>query len=268
MVKIQGRFTSYGKVWFDQEIPSDPGVDLLILHQRSSPIAGRNNGVFMTLVSDLTLDEQDLFSTFNRTTRYKIKRAETKDDLTFAHFGEPLPHLGEFCEFYDAFARQKGLYPCYRPELAALGAQGRLSLSSASREGEPLVWHAYVTIDDTASLLYTASHYRDKHNEQRALIGRANRALHWRDAQAFKRLGFRRFDWGGMFEDESDPARASVNTFKRDFGGALVRMYGCTIPVTAKGRLVLLARRGLAKLRGWRSRSRSATRLTTILLFC
>lgn len=265
MVKIQGRFASYGKVWFDQDIPADPGVDLLFLHQRSRPVAGHSNSVFLTLVSDLTLDEQDLFSAFSRTTRYEIRRAEAKDGFRHAHIREPLLYLDGFCDFYDLFAEQKSLPGAYRRELLALGSQGRLLLSSALREGEALVWHAYVTVGKTVSLLHTASHYRHKSNQQRALISRANRYLHWRDFLAFKRLGFQRLDWGGMFEDESDPACASINNFKREFGGEPIRTYGCTIPVTARGRMFLLARRGVGTLLDWK-RSLSGSPLATVFL--
>jgi hypothetical protein len=121
------------------------------------------------------------------------------------------------------------------------------------RDGKPLVWHAYVTVGQKVSLLHSASHYRARSGEQRAIISRANRYLHWQDLLAFKRSGFQRFDWGGMFEDESDPACANINKFKREFGGELVRTYACTIPVTTRGRMFLMARHGWEKFQGLQS---------------
>ena len=55
----------------------------------------------------------------------------------------------------------------------------------------------------------------------------------------FKEMGMLRYDWGGLFEDESDSGRAGVNNFKKDFGGRQERTYDCTVPVTLKGRIYL-----------------------------
>jgi len=65
----------------------------------------------------------------------------------------------------------------------------------------------------------------------------------------FKERGITRYDWGGLFEDESTPERSGINRFKKEFGGRPVRTYDCVVPVTLKGRLWL-------PLRGaWRSRT-------------
>ena len=85
--------------------------------------------------------------------------------------------------------------------------------------------------------------------EDRALVGRANRWLHWQDMLRFKRMGMKRYDWGGLFEDESVPERAGLNRFKKDFGGQPVRTYDCTVPVTIKGSIWLPLRNA------WRSRT-------------
>ena len=55
----------------------------------------------------------------------------------------------------------------------------------------------------------------------------------------FKEMGMVRYDWGGLFEDESTPERAGINGFKRSFGGRIERTYNCLVPVTLRGRLYL-----------------------------
>ncbi len=65
----------------------------------------------------------------------------------------------------------------------------------------------------------------------------------------FKKMGIKRYDWGGLFEDESVPERAGINQFKKDFGGQQVRTYDCTVPVTFRGRIWLALRDA------WRRRS-------------
>ena len=112
-------------------------------------------------------------------------------------------------------------------------------LTSACRNGEALVWHAYLTSGKAAWLQYTGSCFRNKENDYRALVGRANRWLHWKEMLQFKEMGLKRYDWGGLFEDESVPENAGINRFKKDFGGQQVRTYDCTLPVTIRGRLWL-----------------------------
>jgi hypothetical protein len=152
---------------------------------------------------------------------------------------EPEGRLEEFRAFFDAFARQKSFWPCDQKWLRAACKAGQLVLTSASKDGEALVWHAYLVSGKAAWLQYTGSCFRDKDNDHRALIGRANRWLHWKEMLRFKEMGIRRYDWGGLFEDESVPENAGINRFKKDFGGQEVRTYDCTVPVTLKGRIWL-----------------------------
>ena len=100
------------------------------------------------------------------------------------------------------------------------------------------VWHAHVMYGETAGFQYSGSKFRNRKNDYRALVGRANRWLHWRDMLRFKETGIKRYDWGGLFEDESVPERAGINKFK-DFGGWQTRTYDCTVPVTIRGRIAV-----------------------------
>src|SRR5256885_12845011 len=145
---------------------------------------------------------------------------------------DPESRLDEFQAFYDAFAAQKSVAPCYRQWLLAACKARQLVLTSASRNGEALVWHAYLTSGKAAWLQYTGSCFRNKENDYRALVGRANRWLHWKEMLQFKEMGITRYDWGGVFEDESVPENAGINKFKKDFGGQQVRTYDYALPVT------------------------------------
>jgi lipid II:glycine glycyltransferase (peptidoglycan interpeptide bridge formation enzyme) len=55
----------------------------------------------------------------------------------------------------------------------------------------------------------------------------------------FKEMGVSRYDWGGLFQDESTPERAGINAFKKSFGGTVELTYECTVPLTVKGRMYL-----------------------------
>jgi len=239
MIRLEGRGAVYGEVWFDEEPPRDCGVDIVLYRQRPVPVAHARATPFLTMVSDLSVDEDALIERFGKDCRYKIRRAETKDGLRMELAADPRARLEEFRVFYDAFAKQKGVPPCDGKWLTAACTAGQLALTSASRDGEALVRHAYLLSGSAAWLQYTASCFRDRNNAYRALIGRANRWLHWKDMLRFRETGIERYDWGGLFEDESDPGSAGINRFKRDFGGEPVRSYECVQPVTLKGRIYL-----------------------------
>ena len=239
MIRIDGRGAVYGEVWFDEEPHGDSGVDIVLYHQREAPIANARITPFLSLVTDLSVGEEAIASEFGKDCRYKVRRADTKDGLQAEIVLDPESRLDDFGEFYDEFARQKSLPPCDRQWLRAACKARQLALTSASRDGEALIWHAYVIAGKTARLQYSASPFRDRDKDYRALIGRANRWLHWKEMLRFRELGLERYDWGGLFEDESAPEHAGVNQFKRDFGGRPERTYNCTVPVTLRGRVYL-----------------------------
>lgn len=240
MIKIHGRFATYGELWLDEEPPLDLQVDVLTFRLRPQRLDAKSGSVFLTLVNDLTGDDPIKMVGFRNTSRYQIKRAESKDGLSHEFITKPLAHLDEFCAFYDEFAKQKQLPGSYRRSLDAACDAGRLVLSAAVCNGQRLVWHAHIVSCGTAVLLHSASHFRMKHSD-RALVGRANRWLHWRDMREFKQMKLSRYDWGGIFADEEVPAQASVNDFKREFGGREHRAYTCVIAPTLKGRAYLTA---------------------------
>lgn len=242
MIRIKGRCAVYGEVWYDEEPPSDSGVDILLYRKREAPIADVRTTPFLTMVTDLSVEEGAITEKFGKDCRYKIRRAETKDGLSMEFITDPESRLDEFRAFYDAFARQKSVAPSYHQWLVAACKAQQLVLTSAARNGEALVWHAYLICGKAAWLQYTGSCFRNKDNDYRALVGRANRWLHWREMLRFKEMGITRYDWGGLFEDESVPERAGINQFKKDFGGEQVRSYDCTVPLTIRGRIWLPVR--------------------------
>lgn len=249
MIRLEGRAAVYGEVWFDEEPPPGCDVDIVLFRQRRAPVAGARVAPFLSMITDLGANEDEIFAFFGKDCRYKIRRADSKDGLRMELSQPSEDALEEFGAFYDAFAKQKSFAPCDRKWLAAACAAGRLALSAASRDGEFLVRHAYFTDSKVAWLQHTASCFRGRDNDYRALVGRANRWLHWQSMLRFKAQGFRRYDWGGLFEDESAPGNAGINRFKRDFGGVPVRSYECELPVTVKGRLYLPLRDAWRRLR-------------------
>src|SRR5258708_7485951 len=235
MIRIRGRSAVYGEVWYDEELPRDPGVDIVLYRQRETPIADARTTPFLTMVSDLAGGADAIAEKFGKDCRYKIRRAEAKDGLRMEFITDPESRLDEFSAFFDAFARQKSHWPCDRQWLLAACKARQLVLTSASQNGEALVWHAYLTSGRAAWLQYTGSCFRNKENDYRALVGRANRWLHWREMLQFKEMGIKRYDWGALSEDKPIPETAGTNRFKKAFAGQQLRTYDCTVPAPLKG---------------------------------
>jgi lipid II:glycine glycyltransferase (peptidoglycan interpeptide bridge formation enzyme) len=242
MIRINGRGATYGVVWYDEEPPGDSGVDIVLYLQRKAPIADARHTPFLSLVTDLSVEENAIMGNIGKDCRYKIRRAESRDGLRMEFITEPESRLDEFRAFYDAFARQKSLEPSDRRWLVAACKTRQLALASATQNGETLVWHAYVVLENAARFQYSGSFFRSRDSHYRALVGRANRWLHWKDMLQLKQMGIKRYDWGGLFEDESVPEHAGVNNFKKEFGGQAERTYDCTVPVTVRGRIYLAVR--------------------------
>jgi len=240
MIRIKGRGAVYGEFWHDEEPSGDPGVDIAMYRHRSAPIEGaRTVQPILSLVHDLSIEADAILSQFDKDCRNLVRRADGKDALEMAFFSEPEPELERFRAFYDAFASEKGLQPCYWQWVVASCEARQLALTSASLNGEALVWHAYLLSGTTVQLEYSASCFRNKAKDYRSLVGRANRWLHWKDLLRFKEMGFGKYDFGGLFEDESTPECAGINHFKKEFGGRQERLYDCTLPVTGIGRIWL-----------------------------
>ncbi|HEY3157503.1 MAG TPA: GNAT family N-acetyltransferase, partial [Vicinamibacterales bacterium] len=193
----------YGEVWYQEEAPSDAGVDIVVYRQRTSPVANALQAPSMLLLTDLTVDADAIAGAFDTTCRYHIRRAGKNDGLAMEFIADPVSRLEEFRTFYDAFAQQKSIWLADMDWLVAACRSRQLALTVATRDGEPLVWHAYVMFENTAGLQYSCSCFRDRDRDYRARVARANRWLHWQDMLQLKERGITRYDWGGLFADES-----------------------------------------------------------------
>ena len=247
MIRVQGRAVAYGELWLDEPPPPAAGVDILVYRYRSAPLADARSSPLRSLRTDLTPPAEAILAGFDESCRRQIRRAGREDALQYELSAEPAAALGEFADFFDVFARQKGLWLANRHWLTHAAEAHQLALSRVVRQGETLVWHAHLRAGCTVQLAHSASWFRGADGDHRSLVARANRWLHWQDMLAFKAAGALQYDWGGMFADESTPERAGINRFKRTFGGAPVLAYECSVPVTLRGRVWLMLRGALQR---------------------
>ena len=230
--------------WADE--PAEPvDADLIRWFQQPQVRAGMFCREFFTILIDLTSDEEQVFAAIEKDTRYEIRRAQTKDDLTCELINPDADTLRIFCDYYDQFAKQKAQAPLDRAWLKLLLDVEAMRLSRSHHAGgETLVWHSYHWMNRRATLLNSASSLRGTDDAaRRQMIGRANRLLHWRDMLSFKAAGAEAYDFGGWYEGKTNEQRLKINHFKEEFGGEIVKNYICEHAVTWKGKLFLTARR-------------------------
>ena len=240
---------SIGEVWFD-EAPVKASCDVL-WHWQSPEKPGKGPcETKRTLKVDLSLPSEAILNAYTKETRYEIRRADTKDGLSYTLLPEPRePEIARFTAFYEVFARQKGLIIPSWNRTRSYASAGELALSLASQGERPLVWHAYYHGRTTARLLHSASLYRTEESSAlRSLTGRGNRWLHWRDMMAFRERGLRFYDFGGWYAGQSDQDRLRINKFKEEFGAVVAVEYNYVEALTFKGGLALLLRNLRARL--------------------
>jgi hypothetical protein len=133
VIRIQGRAVVYGELWFDEAPPQHAGVDILICRYRPAPLAGARTTELHSLQTDLAPPAEAIAASFEESCRRQIRRAEREDRLRHELFARAADALDEFAAFYDAFARQKGLWLADRHWLARAAAARQLALSCVSR---------------------------------------------------------------------------------------------------------------------------------------
>ena len=239
------RYRRYGlevaELFFGDRPPEPlPPLDLLRILGVFEPTSSQRWKRRHTLTVDLTGAEDALFAGMGKSTRYKVRRAMTRDRLRAETFHLPTPAvLREFADYFDEFAPSKDLRPMFRPRLDVMARNGMLVLSRVAREGErPLAWHAYAAGSGHALLMYSASLFRRyADSAERNMSGRANRYLHWHDIVWFKAAGYSAYDLGGIDVSDRDPVTRRINEFKQGFGGRLQPTHACTAALSPKGRL-------------------------------
>lgn len=225
-------------------------IDVLrIIAAPAAPSGGRPASHAHTLAIDLARDEDRIFGDISSDTRRKIRRALDKDAIETTMYPAPSAALvAEFSDAYDHFAHSRSLVPVFRPRLHALVATGGLLISAArSPDGRVLVWHAYVTAPKRGHLLYSASMLPDiTESDERNMIGRANRLLHWHDILHAREQGFSVLDLGGIDVTGRSEETTRIAHFKRNFGGTPTPSHSWSESRSAKGALALfiLRRRG------------------------
>jgi len=221
MVTYRKHGLRMAELWLDAPIVAPTGCDVLVLHQYSRLPERAVGWPFSTLTLNLHAPEEQLLEGLSRDTKYKVRRAATKDLVECIVEPQPTEEVCRaFHAFYDEFAVAKGLPQLPMGELLARAQGGTVRFSRAVHAGATIVWHVHAVTGQGATLLHSASQFRQlDDNEARAIVGRANRLLHWRDILLFKSEGKGVYDFGGWYAGQDNADLLRINQFKEGFGG-------------------------------------------------
>jgi hypothetical protein len=168
-----------------------------------------------TLLSDLRDNEEKILSKFKSNVRNEINRAK-RDGCVTIYNVEP----EFFLTLYNKFATLRNIATIPIDDYKAFGEN--LMLSAALYDKECVAYHAYI-MDKEASkviLLHSGTNRLENKDISVAMIGRANRFLHYQDMLYFKDKGFVLYDWGGVVLEDNDEYKG-IDEFKLSFGGEL-----------------------------------------------
>lgn len=195
-----------------------------------------------TVLVDVSRPLSEILNDMDPGTRYEIRRAENKDGLV-VNFYECVSRMQckYFCDFYDVFAASKSLKPIFRRRITSL-CKNKMAILSEVRNGQGalLVQHFHAYHNSNAALLYSASiRNSSDDNSLRALIGRANRFLHWKDFEFFKAKGVVVYDLGGIDTSSEDRDIANITKFKIKLGGKIQARYTKIVGKSSLGKFIL-----------------------------
>lgn len=194
-----------------------------------------------TLLTNLHQTEDELKNNIkSKNFKYEIRRTE-KDNLNFLFYdskmlSSSLELLQKFCQCYQEMYNEKDMQN--ELEMQMLNSYilaDAMYLTVAIYENEPIVFHSYVDCGTSVRLWHSCSNFRSE-REIANLIGRANKRLHWEDWLYFKNREYSIYDWGGVFDYNSENG---IDQFKQSFGGTPHDYYNGKVGVSLLGKIVL-----------------------------
>jgi hypothetical protein len=243
---------AYEYIWFAPRPDPLRALGFTIFAQcgHNGPVPGFIRRSFLTKIIDLNRSDEAILKDMARRTATDVKRAR-RENLPV----RKVEDLDEFLAFFNALAPGMGMSRVGRAEFDNWGHE-TVALS-ASINGKVVAMHSYIVdhADGRARLLHSASTFRQQEtSEDRAAVGRANRALHYEAMLYFKQQGIAKYDVGGFAKDSADPQMANIAKFKDSLGGAEVReSHYVSLPFYALQKLTRMAS-AASKLQsaGWR----------------
>lgn len=179
-----------------------------------------------TTIVDLKKTEEELLSTFEKDTRYSIRRAY-KEEVEVKEFKNPLNNqpLKEFYSLYQKTAK-RGKFPgrswSHFARLWEEMCPHQVRCYQAWFKNKLLAAALVLTLGHKAYLVYAGSVREEEYKNKFPTY-----LLQWETMRSLKKEGFLSYDlWGVIPEIEKDHPWAGISLFKRGFRGKEVNYLG------------------------------------------
>ncbi len=239
--------------WWDCDILNPPSKAQLVRYLRLreeeyKQLAGLKSRDYAdTLISDLTQDEDTLLSLMNKNYRNEIRRAEREGAEAYFYKAcdilEDNTILDEFVEVYMRFCEAMDNVKL-KHDLDMKKVWNYISndcvLLTKGIQSDAVVFHLYVMDSSNAVLCYSASDFRD--SKDRALAGRLNKMLHWKDMLHLKSLGCKAYDWGNVSTADTEKYNG-IDVFKAGFGGEPRRVWNALAANSLLGNMAVIGKK-------------------------
>lgn len=224
---LKKKYFTTEHIWFEEDLDEIIRSDYKIIHGSSHQITNTDKyktsvNKQETLITDLSLSEEELFSQLNKTVKNEINRSNREGVYTkFWNSNEIQKNeelLNSFSRMYQKMYEEKGMsgHHLNLNELKEYAIKGALLITTASIDDEIVVYHSYIHDNKHSRLLHSCSEFRVTDNAKKNAIGRANKYLHWNDFLYLRDRGIEKYDWGGI---ESFDNPNGIDKFKMSFGG-------------------------------------------------
>jgi lipid II:glycine glycyltransferase (peptidoglycan interpeptide bridge formation enzyme) len=251
MIKYKHKFLKIQEIWFDNTQVVDD-VDKVIYQQVQSKIDDSFEE-FYTLCIDLTKDEKEILKKIKKNFKYEINRSKNKDKLTFNIYYNGIDDsvIEQFVEYYNKFSNKRGLSKLPLNIFKEYAKNKNLMIAAMSDKCENILsCHIYIVVKKRIRLKVSSSFFKDKDNETRNLIGRANKRLHIEVIEYCKNNGFETYDFGGWYNGHEDRKKLGINKFKESFGGEQEVSYNGEVCLTLKCKIHYLLAKIKKTMRG------------------
>ncbi|MDP4179699.1 MAG: hypothetical protein Q8942_01255 [Bacillota bacterium] len=239
VLKKRKLFLKLEEVYYAQDHATyKTNADIVLFYQcvKSQEVCHNKN----TLHIDLSKDEEALFSDLHEHTRRELMRARNDSNKYIFNENPTMEQFIEFCDFYNVFASTKGITSIDPVSYKLLLENNSFIITKMlDNEDKVLCYHTYIVDGHRARTQHSCSQFRNSEDKNyRALVGRANRELHWKDMMTFKEKEFSIYDFGGLALND-DPVMKNIDKFKMSFGGKIVTEYEFYQPRSFLGKLML-----------------------------
>lgn len=207
-------FLTIHDIWFDTKCFEQSKYAIAALH--TNDILEKVEYDFRqstkTFLLDITQEEQEIFSKFEyKSARYAINKA-VRDGVVVCRI-ETDVEKRQYMIFQKEFCEQKGIPYLSEEELESL--TGYYALSA---DGEYLGACAFIESADGKIVRY-------KYGATKHMLN-ANEIILWEAIKAYRKRGFRFFDFGGCVPtDDKESYYYRHYHFKKKFGGELIDTY-------------------------------------------